>query len=193
MIRLFAIALLCVLPSFAVLAASPEETLDEFHRAAASADLDAYFGLMTEDVVFLGTDGTERWQGREFRDFVRPHFEAGRGWEYLPSNRHVLYSADGKTAWFDEALENAQLGHCRGSGVLVRAGSGWKVAQYNLSVPVPNELVLSVVEQIQEGEASPTAAASETDVETGDVQEPAAEKPVHCRKKRHKTNKPAGC
>jgi hypothetical protein len=53
-----------------------EQTLDNFHRAAAVADRDGYLALTTEDVVFLGTDGSERWQGEEFRDFVEGHFSA---------------------------------------------------------------------------------------------------------------------
>src|SRR5690349_16554349 len=35
--------------------------LDDWHAAAAAADEERYFGLMTEDSVFLGTDATERW------------------------------------------------------------------------------------------------------------------------------------
>ena len=172
-------------------AATPEEILDRFHGAAANADIETYFSLMTQDVVFLGTDGTERWQGEAFRAFVRPHFEAGRGWDYRASERHILLSEDGSIAWFDEALSNSQLGQCRGSGVLVRRGDSWQVAQYNLSVPVPNALVLSVVELIQAAEADPAAAGSSEALQT----EPGAEskKSVSCRKKRHKTNKPAGC
>lgn len=130
-------------------ASEPDGVLDQFHAAAAQADLETYFGLMTDEVVFLGTDGSERWQGDEFRDFVRPRFEAGKGWEYQSDDRHILFSSDGALAWFDEALSHAELGHCRGSGVLVREPSGWKVAQYNLSVPIPNDILLSVVAQIR--------------------------------------------
>jgi hypothetical protein len=34
---------------------------------------------------------------------------------------------------------------CRGSGVLVKQGSGWKVQQYVLSTTIPNSLIDSVV------------------------------------------------
>ena len=53
------------------------QTLDAFHQAAATGDFETYVMLMTEDVVFLGTDGTERWQGQAFRDFARPRFAEG--------------------------------------------------------------------------------------------------------------------
>lgn len=32
------------------------------------------------------------------------------------------------------------LGPCRGTGVLVLDGDRWKIAQYNLSVPIPNQV-----------------------------------------------------
>jgi hypothetical protein len=48
-------------------------------------------------------------------------------------------------------LVNEKWGVCRGSGVLVRSSSGgeWKIAQYNLSVPIPNDLLPGVAEQIK--------------------------------------------
>jgi endonuclease/exonuclease/phosphatase family metal-dependent hydrolase len=47
-------------------------------------------------------------------------------------------------------LDTPNLGPCRGSGVLLLIGREWKIAQYNLSVPVPNDLVGGVVKQIAE-------------------------------------------
>lgn len=41
------------------------------------------------------------------------------------------------------------MGLCRGSGVLVRIGSAWKIAQYNLSIPIPNRLTKQLVKQIE--------------------------------------------
>ncbi len=125
------------------------EVLDSFHRAAAEADLERYTSLMAEEIVFLGTDGSERWQGRDFTDFARPHFDSGRGWAYRPRDRRLSVSGDGKVAWFDEMLSHDTLGTCRGSGVLVKVSGAWKVAQYNLSLPIPNELVDRVADQIR--------------------------------------------
>lgn len=184
--------LLTLLP-MTVLASEPDDALDAFHRAASEADLQTYFALMTEDVVFLGTDGTERWQGAAFRDFVRPHFEAGRGWTYLPSQRIVQLGSTGTIAWFDEVLHNDQLGACRGSGVLVLEQGGWKIAQYNLSVPIPNELVLDVVAQIR-GESVPVTETASDIGEDPEVAAPEeAGQEAACRKKRHKTNRAANC
>ncbi|MFT5481735.1 MAG: hypothetical protein ACI9GW_000380, partial [Halieaceae bacterium] len=41
-----------------VVTADIASTLDSFHAAAATADLDVYLSLLTEEVVFLGTDST---------------------------------------------------------------------------------------------------------------------------------------
>lgn len=126
------------------------EVLDALHRAASEADFEAYFGLYADEFVFLGTDATERWDRTRFMEYARGPFSQGRGWTYTPLERHVTISADGSTAWFDERLENANLGETRGSGVLVREDGAWKVAQYNLTIPIPNELAREVVARIHE-------------------------------------------
>lgn len=127
--------------------------LDALHRAASEADFDAYFGLYASEFVFLGTDATERWDRAEFMEYARGPFSEGRGWTYTPVERHVTVSTDGSTAWFDERLENANLGETRGSGVLVRKDGMWKVAQYNLTIPIPNALAREVVARIREHHA----------------------------------------
>lgn len=130
--------------------AAVADVLDALHRAASEADFEAYFGLYAEELVFLGTDATERWDRAQFMEYARGPFGQGRGWTYVPLERHVTVSADGGTAWFDERLENANLGETRGSGVLVREDGAWKVAQYNLTIPIPNELAREVVARIRE-------------------------------------------
>ncbi|MEP5766178.1 MAG: nuclear transport factor 2 family protein [Halieaceae bacterium] len=183
--------------------------LDAFHRAAAQADLDAYLALMTDDMVFLGTDGGERWQGEAFRSFASEHFSAGRGWTYTPTQRHLTVAASGDWARFDELLDNATLGQCRGSGLLLRQQGAWRIAQYNLSVPVPNAMVVDLARAIRSSAAAEISAADISAAEPGaaelvtpeksapeelDVMEapvaPEAEK--RCRK-RHKTNRQADC
>lgn len=123
--------------------------LDAFHRAASEADAERYFGLFAEDAVFLGTDATERWTRGDFEEYARPYFDAGQGWTYVPIERRVSLASGGAVAWFDELLENQGLGLTRGTGVLVREGGEWRVAQYNLTIPVPNEVAADVVELIR--------------------------------------------
>lgn len=126
-----------------------DTVLDDWHAAAAAADEDRYFSYFTRDAVFLGTDAGERWTRDEFRKFADPYFKKGKAWNFKPVSRHVSYSADGKTAWFDEALNTPNLGPARGSGVLVLETDGWKIAQYNLSVPIPNSIVKDVIKMIE--------------------------------------------
>jgi ketosteroid isomerase-like protein len=123
--------------------------LDDIHRLASEADFEGYFNLYTSDAVFMGTDATERWSIAEFKQYARPAFDRGSGWTYVMTERNVFLSDDGNTAWFDERLENEGFGECRGTGVLVKMDGVWKVSQYNLTVPIPNDLLRDVVAQIR--------------------------------------------
>jgi ketosteroid isomerase-like protein len=125
-------------------------TLDRFHQAAADADAKTYFGLFSENGVFIGTDASERWTKAEFQAYAAPHFSKGKGWTYSPKSRHVGVSPKGDYGWFDEILENKHYGTCRGSGVLVWEKDGWKISQYHLTIPIPNALAKNVVSLIRD-------------------------------------------
>src|SRR4051812_14936525 len=127
--------------------------VDDWHKAAADADETRYFGHMTADAVFLGTDSSERWDAKSFREFAHPYFAKGKAWTFTPRERHVIVSPSGDVAWFDEKLDSASYGDVRGSGVLVKQKGTWKIAHYNLTIPIPNELSKTVVEMIQKGAA----------------------------------------
>jgi hypothetical protein len=124
--------------------------LDAWHAAAAAADEAKYFSYFTPDAVFLGTDATERWTRDEFRRWAHPYFASGKGWKYRATGRWISFAPDRRVAWFDELLESASYGTCRGSGVLVATDSGWKIAQYDLSIPIPNDIAGEVVRRIEE-------------------------------------------
>lgn len=126
-----------------------DHLLDRFHQAASRAAFDEYFGLFAPDGVFLGTDAGERWTLEQFKAYAKPHFDKGRGWTYTKVERHINVSADDRHASFDELLDNAQLGRCRGTGVLRRVDGAWKIEQYHLTIPVPNELAAEVVKRIR--------------------------------------------
>jgi hypothetical protein len=131
------------------LAAQARATLDDFHAAAAAADEKRYFGHFAADGVFLGTDASERWPVEAFRAYAKPHFDKGKGWTYHATDRHVAVDGAGTYAWFDELLENAKLGVCRGSGVLRREQGEWRVVLYDLSIPIPNALADDFAAQIK--------------------------------------------
>jgi uncharacterized protein (TIGR02246 family) len=123
--------------------------LNSWHQAAAKADENVYFSYFTSDAVFLGTDAHERWTRDEFRKWAHPYFARGKAWNFTPKQRHITVSRDGRVAWFDESLATPNLGPARGSGVLVRQAKDWKIAQYNLSVPIPNDLMAKIKTMIE--------------------------------------------
>jgi hypothetical protein len=125
--------------------------LDDWHQAAAAADEERYFRHIAPDGVFLGTDATERWTKAEFQKYAHPHFAKGKAWSFKPKKRIVTVHAEGKAAWFDELLDTPNLGLARGSGVLALDGTTWKIAQYNLSVPIPNERFAEVKKLLEAG------------------------------------------
>ena len=153
--------LLGVIPT---IAKPPEEAavaavLDDWHAAAAAADEARYFAHFAPGAVFLGTDATERWSVEEFRRYAHPYFANGKAWSFKAVERHFSFSPDRSVAWFDERLDTPNLGPARGSGVLVRAGVTWKIAHYDLSVPIPNALMKELKQRIEEhGKGTPGAS-----------------------------------
>lgn len=124
-----------------------EELLDGFHAAAARADFADYFGRFAPGATFVGTDPSEVWDLATFEAYARPHFAAGRGWEYRPLERHLRDLGPNALA-FHEALEHAEYGRMRGSGALVHGTEGWRIALYVLSFAVPNDRASAVVRAI---------------------------------------------
>jgi ketosteroid isomerase-like protein len=132
--------------------------LDDWHAAAVAADETRYFGHFAPDAVFLGTDATERWNVEEFRRYAHPYFAKGKAWSFKAVERHVSFSPDRSVAWFDELLDTPNLGPARGSGVLLRVGGAWKIAHYDLSVPIPNALMKEIKQRIEDhGKGKPAA------------------------------------
>jgi ketosteroid isomerase-like protein len=122
-------------------------TLDTWHKAAAEADFDKYFGIMAEDAIYIGTDPTENWNLKSFQAFAKPYFDKGKAWNFKAIERNIYFDKSGKLAWFDELL-NTQMKICRGSGVLVKIGKEWKIKHYVLSMTIPNDNTHEVVKII---------------------------------------------
>ncbi|MDI9308855.1 MAG: nuclear transport factor 2 family protein [Limnohabitans sp.] len=118
--------------------------LDNWHKAAAEAKFDSYFDAMAEESIFIGTDATENWNKKQFIDFAKPYFDKGKAWNFTALERHIYFSKDKKTAWFDELL-NTQMKICRGSGVLEIINGKWKIKHYVLSMTIPNDNTNDVI------------------------------------------------
>ena len=120
------------------------KVLNAWHKAAAEAKFDAYFGLMTTDAIFAGTDPTEHWDYEAFKKYAKPHFDKGKAWNFTAIQRNIYVSDAGDIAWFDELLDT-QMKICRGSGVLKKQNGHWKIAHYVLSIAIPNDNTDEVV------------------------------------------------
>jgi ketosteroid isomerase-like protein len=130
-------------------------TLDSLHEAASKADGKRYFALYAKDAIYIGTDAAERWTITQFRAYAEPYFAQGKGWTYKPRERHVVVTDNPCKciAWFDELLDSESYGTSRGTGVMVLEDGQWKVAQYALTFPMPNDLAHGFTDQINAFEA----------------------------------------
>jgi len=122
-------------------------TINAWHKAAAEANFDEYFGMMAEDAIFIGTDPTENWNKKAFQAYAKPYFDKGKAWSFKAIERNVYFDKSGRIAWFDELL-NTQMKICRGSGVIVKIGKEWRIKHYVLSMTIPNDNTNEVVKII---------------------------------------------
>ena len=118
--------------------------LDNWHKAAAVANYEMYFGAMSDESIFIGTDATENWNKKQFQAFAKPYFDKGKAWNFKAIERNIYFSENGKVVWFDELL-STQMKICRGSGVLIQENGQWKIKHYVLSMTIPNDNVDEVV------------------------------------------------
>lgn len=122
--------------------------LTKWHKAASVSDAKIYFGYLSEDAIFLGTDAKERWSKTEFKKWAAPWFKKESAWNIYATKRNIYLSEDKSYAWFDEVLV-AGFGPARGSGILIKTKDGWKIKHYNLAMTIPNEIVLDVKQLVK--------------------------------------------
>lgn len=120
------------------------QTLDNWHKAAAEAKFEAYFSYFTNDAIFIGTDATENWTMPQFKTFAKPFFDRGSAWNFKVLERNIYTDKTQKIVWFDELLDT-QMKICRGSGVLIKVKNEWKIKHYVLSATIPNEKINEVI------------------------------------------------
>ena len=66
-----------------------DTVINQWHKAAAEANFDNYFDLMTEDAVFIGTDAAENWNRKDFEAFSKPYFDKGKAWTFQSLERNI--------------------------------------------------------------------------------------------------------
>lgn len=118
-----------------------DDLMTAWHRAAAEADEETYFGLMAPGAMFLGTDVSERWTREEFREWAASRFEGDSAWIYRAEQRNIHVGSEGTFAWLDEDLASESYWTCRGTAVLEKIEGRWKIRHYSLTFTIPNSAV----------------------------------------------------
>ena len=93
--------------------------LDALHEAASEADFDRYFSLYAGESRLPRHRRDRALDARGVHGLHESPLRYGHGLTYHMLERHIAIAPGGRTAWFDERLETANLGETRGSGVLV--------------------------------------------------------------------------
>ena len=121
--------------------------LDTWHKAAADTEAQAYFNLIANDGIYIGTDASEVWTKDEFLEFAMPYFDQGKAWEFKRIDRNLYFTDDRHLVWFDELLDT-WMGTCRGSGVLEwnENQHRFEIKHYVLSLTIPNEKINDVID-----------------------------------------------
>lgn len=120
--------------------------IDNWHQAATDMDADTYFGMMSPESIFIGTDKTENWTKAEFEALYRPYFAEGKSWDFKRIERNWYFNNEYNIAWFDETLDT-WMGVCQSSGVMERQSNGdWLIKHYQLSLTVENDKIDAVIE-----------------------------------------------
>lgn len=125
------------------------ELVDAWHLAAAKADAEVFYGSMTADGIYIGTDASERWLRDELREWAAFAFERESAWDFKPRDRTVYFTDNQTYAWWEELLDT-WMGVCRGSGVAQLVDGAWKITHYHLSVTIPNEKIEGFIELVKE-------------------------------------------
>jgi SnoaL-like domain len=115
-----------------------DSLVNEWHHAAAVADEKTFFGRMSEDGIYIGTDASERWKRDELREWSKKYFDRETAWNFKPMSRNISIAPGGHVAWFDELLDT-RMGTCRSTGIMELQENEWKIVHYQLSVTLPNE------------------------------------------------------
>lgn len=145
--RLLTSILLCMMTVFALsgqLSATDriqvDSMINQWHRAASTGDGPSFFGRMTHDAIYLGTDASERWTRTSMEADLGKYFNGKRAWHFIPYDRTYFSLDNSQDVFFDEYLKT-WMGTCRGAGLITKENGMWKIKYYQLSVAVPNDVI----------------------------------------------------
>jgi hypothetical protein len=138
----------CITETLA-LADSVHAFVDAWHLAAAEADETTFFGSMSADGIYLGTDASERWLRDTFHVWAQFAFDRESAWAFKAYDRQLYFTDNNKYVWWEEMLET-WMGPCRGSGVAHYENGQWKIKHYNLAVTIANDKIDGFIELTKE-------------------------------------------
>ena len=75
---------------------------------------------------------------------INDNEESTKIWQFLTS------AFVHQTYYHDEIVINEKYGKFRGTGVLSKVDGMWKIDQYNLLFPIPNDLLLKYTKEVKE-------------------------------------------
>ena len=113
--------------------------MDDWHKAAAEANSEGFYGKMAEESIYIGTDAMERWLRDELKAWAQKAFERDVAWDFNPIERNWHFLGN-DIAIGDEKLET-WMGICRATIVLKKLDGQWLIHHYHLAVTVPNEQI----------------------------------------------------
>jgi ketosteroid isomerase-like protein len=119
-----------------------EGVLEQIYKALQAGDVDALSGYLDEDIVLIGTDPEEWWEGKDdaVRIFRAQAEELGGGFP-IEAGQPTAFAL-GDVAWFANrpafVVEGERI-PCRHTGVLRRADAGWRLVSSHISIGVANE------------------------------------------------------
>ena len=150
--NIFLVLLILIIPALSLNAQTEKENnaeeqeiilnqfMDTWHLAAAKANEKVFFGMMSEDAIYIGTDKSERWQRDELREWAVDAFASESAWTFKATERNWQFLGDRQFAICDELLET-WMGPCRSTAVLSRRDEGWQIIHYQLSVTIDNDKI----------------------------------------------------
>ena len=145
--------LLAALAVFAPAKASPqaeaEAVLDSLHRYASEAALEPYLSLFTEDGVFSVRTAASAGPWPSSPPTSRLALRPVRGGPTTPRSATWISARTGPWLGLTRWWWARAWGRAGERGVLRKTADGWRIAQYSLTLLVPNDLAQSVVDRIQ--------------------------------------------
>ena len=121
--------------------------IDHFGRMWEDEDMEAFANVVAQDadILIVGTDSAEVWQGYEaYRSARQRQYASFENVEFNVYDQQIRMSEDGTVAWFVETFDLVTIAQgnpvslegIRLTGVLEKRRGYWRIVQLHNSVPV---------------------------------------------------------